>query len=67
MITDQDKAKLPIRIPIKNYGYLLLSLVDERKKFVEACRMCSECDIFNKCKEENRNYCEKDEVDNETN
>ena len=39
----------------------LVNLVDERKKFAEACRMCSECDIFDKCQEEHRNYCEKDE------
>ena len=40
----------------------LLSLVDDRKKFAEACQMCSECDIFDKCQEENRYYCEKEEV-----
>lgn len=38
----------------------LMSLVDERKKFAEACQMCSECDIFDKCQEENRDYCEKE-------
>lgn len=38
----------------------LLSLVDDRKKFAEACRMCFECDIFDKCQEEHRNYCEKE-------
>ena len=43
----------------------LMNLLEERKKFVEACRMCSECDIFDKCQEENRNYCEKEEVSND--
>lgn len=43
----------------------LLSLVDDRKKFAEECRMCSECDIFDKCQEENRYYCEKEEVTDE--
>lgn len=39
----------------------LVNLVDDRKKFADACRKCSECDIFDKCQEEHRNYCEKDE------
>ena len=43
----------------------LMSLVDERKKFAEACQMCSECDIFDKCQEERRDYCEKEEVSDE--
>lgn len=43
----------------------LMSRLEERKKFVEACRVCSECDIFDKCQKENRNYCEKEEVTNE--
>lgn len=38
----------------------LLSLVDERKKFAKACWECSHCDIFDKCQEENRDYCEKE-------
>lgn len=45
----------------------LVNLVDERKKFVEACRICSECDIFDKCQKEHRNYCEKEKVSDETN
>lgn len=32
----------------------LLSLADD------SC-MCSECDIFDKCQEENRDYCEKEQ------
>lgn len=43
----------------------LLSLEDDRKKFAEVCWMCSECDIFDKCQEENRNYCEKEEATDE--
>lgn len=39
----------------------LLSLVDERKKFAEACLECSNCDIFDKCQDENRDYCEKEQ------
>ena len=39
----------------------LLSLVDERKQVAEYCKACSECDIFEKCQEENRDYCEKDQ------
>ena len=39
----------------------LVNLVDDRKNFAKACQMCSECDIFDKCQEEHRNYCEKDE------
>ena len=41
----------------------LLSLVEERKKFAKACW---ECDIFDKCQEENRDYCEKEQT-NESN
>ena len=41
----------------------LLSLVEERKKFAKACWECSHCDIFDKCQEENRNYCEKEQTD----
>ena len=44
----------------------LLGLVDDRKKFVEACLACSNCDIFDKCQEENRDYCEKEDVTDET-
>lgn len=44
----------------------LMSLLDERKKFAEACRMCSECDIFDKCQEEHRDYCEKEEATDES-
>lgn len=44
----------------------LLSLVEERKKFAEACWECSHCDIFDKCQEENRDYCEKEQT-NESN
>jgi len=43
----------------------LFRLLDDRKKFADACRMCSECDILDKCQEENRNYCEKEEVSDE--
>ena len=39
----------------------LVNLVDDRKNFAKACQMCSECDIFDKCQEKHRNYCEKDE------
>ena len=45
----------------------LINLIEDRKKFINACRMCSECDIFDKCQEEHRHYCEKEEVNNETN
>ena len=38
----------------------LMNLVEERRKFAEVCHMCSECDIFDKCQEEHRNYCEKE-------
>lgn len=41
-----------------------MSLVEERKKFVDACRACSECNIFDKCQEEHRNYCEKEQNEN---
>ena len=37
----------------------LLSLVDERKKFAEACWECSHCDIFDKCQEENEDEYEE--------
>lgn len=39
----------------------LLSLVNKRKEFAKACWECSHCDIFDKCNEENRNYCEKEQ------
>ena len=42
----------------------LLNLVDERREFAKACWECSNCDIFDKCQEENRDYCEKEEVKN---
>jgi len=44
----------------------LVNLIEDRKKFVNACLMCSECDIFEKCQKEHRNYCEKEWVNNET-
>lgn len=43
----------------------LVNLVDDRKKFADACRKCSECDIFDKCQKEGL-HCEKDEMNNET-
>ena len=39
----------------------LFEFVQDRKDFVAACKACSECDIFDKCQEENRDYCEKEE------
>lgn len=39
----------------------LMSLLEERKEFVKACWECSNCDIFDKCREENRDYCEKEQ------
>ena len=38
----------------------LLSAVKDRREFAEACWACSNCDIFEKCQEENRDYCEKE-------
>ena len=38
----------------------LVNLVDDRKNFADACRKCSECDIFDKCQKEGLR-CEKDE------
>ena len=32
---------------------------------VEDSNVCPECDILDKCQEENRNYCEKEEVSDE--
>ena len=42
---------------------LLMSLLEERKEFAKACWECSNCDIFDKCQEENRFYCEKELTD----
>lgn len=42
----------------------LLDLVDDRKAFAKACWQCSNCDIFDKCQEENRDYCEKEQNEN---
>lgn len=41
---------------------LLMNFLEERKEFVKACWECSNCDIFDKCQEEHRNYCEKEKV-----
>lgn len=40
--------------------------LDDFKWFMdidEECKVCAECDIFDKCQEENRNYCEKEQTD----
>lgn len=42
----------------------LINLADERKEFAKACWECSNCDIFDKCQEENRDYCEKEQNEN---
>ena len=49
---------------IKDDFEWLLNLVEERKKFAEACWECSHCDIFDKCQEEHRDYCEKEQNEN---
>jgi len=46
------------------YINTILSLVEERKKFVKACWECSHCNIFDKCQEEHRDYCEKEQNEN---
>ena len=33
---------------------------------VEDGNVCTECDIFDKCQEENRDYCEKEQTDENT-
>ena len=49
---------------IKDDFEWLLSLVEERKEFAKACWECSHCDIFDKCQEEHRDYCEKEQNEN---
>ena len=39
----------------------LLDLAKDRQELADACLACSECDLFEECQEENRDYCEKEQ------
>ena len=44
----------------------ILMTLDDFKwlmSLVEDGNVCTECDIFDKCQEENRDYCEKEQND----
>lgn len=46
--------------------YEILMTLDDFKwlmSLVEDGNVCTECDIFDKCQEENRDYCEKEQTD----
>ena len=48
--------------------YEILMTLDDFKRLmslVEDSYSCFECDIFDKCQEENRNYCEKELTDDD--
>ena len=45
--------------------YEILMTADDFKwlmSLVEDGNVCAECDIFDKCQEENRDYCEKEQT-----
>ena len=42
----------------------LFNFAKEVKEHPDAYIACSDCDLFEKCQEENRDYCEKEEVKN---
>ena len=43
----------------------LFDFAKEVKEHPDAYIACFDCDLFEKCQEENRNYCEKEEEHND--
>lgn len=47
----------------KNDFEWLLNFFKEISESDDFYKSCSECEIFDKCQEENRDYCEKEQTD----